>query len=427
MRPPAQKAARVELICVGSELLDGQVNTHQSWLSVRMREAGLSLARASSVPDVVADIRDEIRAALTRCDALLLCGGLGPTFDDITREAVASALGRELIYRPDLYAAIEAKFARYRLPVPEENKRQAMQVAGADILENRFGSAPGQLVALPRRGKAAQIIALMPGPFSELAPIFDGAILPRLQETYARGVHHAGLVLRLSGIPESVADERLSPVIKQAGPELSFTILSPAGQVDFHAHALARTSARAKALIARVRRQAQGLVGEFVFGEGPETLESALGKLLRAKKLTLAVAESCTGGLIGARLTSVPGSSDYFMGGVLSYADSVKSGMLGVSPRTLKKEGAVSAPCAREMAAGVRKTAGSSIGLSVTGIAGPGGGSAKKPVGLVFIAICGPGQKGGQWRLKLSGDRETIRKRAGASALHLLLRHLRRL
>ncbi len=403
------------------------MNTHQSWLSVRLREAGLALARASSVPDVEAEIRDEVLAALGRCDVLLLCGGLGPTFDDITREAVASALGRGLVYRPDLYAAIEAKFARYRLPVPEENKRQALQIAGAEMLENRFGSAPGQLVALPRRGKAAQLVALMPGPFSEMSPIFDDAILPRLRDAYARGLDHAALVLRLSGVAESVADEKLAPLVTGAAPELSFTILSSAGQVDFHARACARKPGRAKALIAEVRRRALDLVGEFVFGEGPETLESAVGKLLRAKKLTLSLAESCTGGMIGARITAVPGSSDYFLGGVLSYADSVKRDVLGVKTATLKEHGAVSARCAREMARGARRAAGAAVGLSVTGIAGPGGGGETKPVGLVFLAIDGPGKESGQWRLRFSGDRETIRKRASASALHLLLRHLRRL
>ncbi len=420
---PAPRAPRIELICVGTELLSGQVNTHQSYISLQLRAAGLELSRESSLPDDEKKLAQAVAEALSRSDAVILSGGLGPTFDDLTREAVASALGRPLCFHPELWNAIVKKFARYRIPVPEENKRQAFLIDGAEALENRTGSAPGQLLRLPRRQGPPQIVALLPGPAAELMPMFERSVLPPLVRSLGVGRHAASLALRLSGVPESVADEKLSPVLALAGRELSFTILASLGQVDFHARAVAATPARARALIAKVRRLALRQVGEHVFGEGPQTLESSIGDLLRTRRLSLAVAESCTGGMVGAKLTSTAGSSDYFLGGVLSYADAVKTGLLGVRPETLRRHGAVSARCAREMAEGVRKACGAKVGLAVTGIAGPGGGTAAKPVGLIFIAVCGP-ERARVWRLRLSGTRELIRQRAAGSALHLLRRSL---
>ena len=421
------RAPVVELICVGTELLDGKADTHLPFVARRLRAAGLRLARETVLPDDPAALADAVRAALSRCDALLVCGGLGPTFDDLTREAVAAALGRDLVFRPGLYAAILRKFARLGVKPPRENRRQAFLVRGAAALANRKGSAPGQLLIL-RRGRSRPLtLALLPGPSGEMAPILESAVLPRLRRTYGRGAHAQSLTLHLCGLPESAADERLKRLTDQAGPELDFTILlSAPGQVDFHACARAASAARARRLIARVRRQALRLVGRHVFGEGPVTLESAVGALLRRRRLTLAVAESCTAGLLAGRLTSAAGSSDYFRGGVLAYHDDLKRGILGVKPATLARHGAVSAACAREMAAGARRVAGSALGLSITGIAGPSGGSPGKPVGLVFIALAGPAGAAAQRRLLLSGGREAVRQRAVTAALRLLWDRLRR-
>lgn len=420
----AKRTPRVELICVGSELLSGQVNTHQGYLSKKLRAVGLPLARESSLPDDVGEISDAVRRALQRCDALLLCGGLGPTFDDLTREAVCEATGRKLVFRPELWKGIQRKLARYKWSIPAQNRRQAFLIEGARALRNEHGSAPGQLLELPRAGRPAQLVALMPGPYAEMSPMFEAEVLPALKARYGRGLHPAALTVRLSGLPESEAEKRLAPVLALAGPEMSFTILAGSGRVDFHCWALAATAAKARRLVAEARRRAYRAVGDHIYGEDGATPESALGELLRRRRLTLALAESCTGGMLGASLTSVPGSSSYFKGGAVVYSDSLKASALGVRPETLKRHGAVSAECAAEMAAGARRLAGAEVGLSVTGIAGPAGGTKAKPVGLVHLAVDGPGRRSAHWELRLAGGRQTIRERACGSALHLLRRHL---
>ncbi len=421
-RPPA----RVELLCVGSELLSGRLNTHQSYISKALLRNGLSLAREVSLPDEPAAIAREIKAALRRSEAVLVSGGLGPTFDDVTREAAARALGRPLRYVPAIFKAIERKFARYRLAVPEENRRQAFVLKGAKVLENRAGSAPGQLLTLggPAGGRA-RTLALMPGPFSELEPMLVREVLPTLRRRHAGNIRVESRVLHLSGVAESAADEKLSGLTSRPGPGLSYTILAGSGQVDFHIYARAADRAEARRLAEEARRRALAAVGDHVWGEGEQTLESEVGKLLEARGLTLALAESCTAGMIGARLTSVPGSSAYFRGGVLAYDDSVKHRLLGVSPATLARDGAVSRRCAGEMARGVRKRVGASMGLSVTGIAGPAGGTRSKPVGLVYFGLSGPGNRAVVRKLRLAGERETIRQRATAAALHFLWRSIK--
>jgi len=418
----------VELVCVGTELLDGKENTHLPAIALRLRAAGLRLARETVLPDEPAALRDGLRAALERSDALLVCGGLGPTFDDLTRDALAEALDRDLVFQPRLYAGIRRKFAHLRVRPPRSNRRQAFLVRGAEALDNRNGSAPGQLLVLRQaRRPWPKTVALLPGPTREMVPMLESDVLPRLRRTYGRGLHTGSLVLHLCGLPESVADEKLKPLTARAGPGLDFTILfSALGQVDFHAFVRTASARRTKALLARVRRQALRLVGRHAFGEGPTTLEAAVGGELRRRRWSLAVAESCTAGMLAARLTSVPGSSAYFRGGVLAYHDDAKRRLLGVSPATLAGAGAVSAACAREMAAGARRAAEADLGVAITGIAGPAGGSPRKPVGLVFVAIAGPGDAVCLSRLRFSGGREAVRQRAAAAALRLLWSHLKK-
>lgn len=414
-RPP--KAA---LVCVGSELLAGQVNTHQAWLSVRLRRAGFDIVGESSVPDEVSAIRRALMDALAAADAVIVCGGLGPTFDDLTREAAAAALGRRMTFRPALWRTILKRFARQRTAVPEENKRQAMVLSGATVLANRAGSAPGQF--LRARGRT---LALLPGPPSEMYPMFEGQVLPRLRRTHARGLHPAVFSARLSGVPESVADERLEAV-RARWPRARFTILASGGEVSFHALAIEPSAAAARRARARLRREILEAVSEFAHGEGEETLESALGARLKQHGLTLAVAESCTGGLLGGRLTAVPGSSSYFLGGVIAYANSVKVRRLGVPARLLARHGAVSAECALAMARGARRAIGSALGVAVTGIAGPEGGTAQKPAGTVFIAVSGPARAEAVRRLDILGQRENVRSRAVTAALRLAFDVLRK-
>jgi len=389
------------------------VNTHQAWLSVRLRRAGFDVVGESSVPDEVPAIRRALARALAAADAVIVCGGLGPTFDDLTREAAAAALGRRMSLRPALWKAILQRFARYHLAVPEENKRQAHVIAGAKVLANRAGSAPGQL--LRARGRT---LVLLPGPPCEMYPMFEGQVLGRLKKTHARGLHPASFSVRLSGVPESAADEMLEPV-RARWPQARFTILASGGEVSFHALTVESSDLAARRVRARLRREILDAVSDFAHGEGEETLEHALGERLRRRGLTLAVAESCTGGLLGGRLTAVPGSSTYFLGGVIAYANALKVRSLGVPSRLLSRHGAVSAECAAAMARGARRELGASLGVAVTGIAGPQGGTAEKPVGTVFVAVSGPGRAETVRRLDVIGPRENVRSRAVTSALRL--------
>jgi nicotinamide-nucleotide amidase len=406
------KVPKAALVCVGSELLAGQVNTHQAWLSVRLIRAGFEMVGESSVPDDTALIAAAIRRALAAADAVIVCGGLGPTFDDLSREAAAKALGRRMAFRPALWRVILKRFARYKMKVPDENKRQAMVLSGAEVLDNPNGSAPGQRL----RAKGRTLI-LLPGPSSEMYPMFEAA-LPRLARDHARGVFPAEFSVRLSGVPESIADEKLDPV-RARWPRARFTILASGGEVSFHAASPERSRAAARAARTRLRREILAAVGEYAHGEGDVSLEAALGARLRKRGLALAVAESCTGGLLGSRLTSVPGSSDYFLGGIISYANSVKMRSLGVPARLLARRGAVSAECAAALARGARRALGADVGVSITGVAGPGGGTKTKPVGLVYVAVSGPGRAEAVKRLEIHGPREAVRGRAVTAALRL--------
>lgn len=407
------RVPRAALVCAGSELLAGQVNTHQAWLCVRLRRAGFEVVGESSVPDDARALRRALERALAAADAVIVCGGLGPTFDDITREAAAAALGRTMSFRPALWKTILQRFARQHLRVPEENKRQAQVIAGATILANDAGSAPGQF--LRSRGRS---LALLPGPPSEMYPMFESLVLPRLKRKHARGVHPAAFSVRLSGVPESIADERLAPV-RARWPQARFTILASGGEVSFHALTAESSAPAARRARARLRRQILDAVGEFAHGEGETPLEAAVGARLKARGISIAVAESCTGGLLGGCLTSVPGASSYFLGGVIAYANAVKILRLGVPSRLLARHGAVSAECAAAMAEGARAALNSDMALAVTGVAGPGGGTAAKPAGLVFAAVCGPGRSGSVRRLEIHGPRETVRQRAVTAALRL--------
>ncbi len=411
------RAPRAYLVCVGSELLAGQLNTHQAWLSVRLRRAGFDVVGESSVPDSIGMIQTALRRALNAADAVIVSGGLGPTFDDLTREAAAAALGRELRFAPTLWDAIRKRFARYHIAVPAENRRQAEVIQGATVFANAAGSAPGQRLEFRWKGRQRSLI-LLPGPYAEMSPIFERA-LPRLAARHARGVGVASFSLRLLGVPESVADEKLDAV-RARFPAASFTILASGGEVSFHATMRARAISTAKAALKRLRRAALNAVGQWAYGEGDTTLESALGARLKKMNLTLGVAESCTGGLLGGRLTSVPGASAWFYGGVIAYDNSVKMKLLGVSARLLKKYGAVSPECAQAMAKGVRKAIGADIAISVTGIAGPEGGTKEKPIGLVYVAVDGPGRTLRVRRQDIHGPRETVRARAATAALGLL-------
>jgi nicotinamide-nucleotide amidase len=403
---------RVEAVFVGTELLEGRLNTHLVELAKRFAPLGLALARTATVGDDPAEIERAVREALDRSSYVLVFGGLGPTFDDLTREGTARALGRGLEFRPELLAEIRRKFARRRVRMAPMNRRQAYLVQGGRAVRNNHGSAPGQRVDAGR----GRSIYLLPGPESEMVPMLERAVLPELSRA-AGDSRPAKLEFHCGGLIESEADRRLRPIL--AGyPKANFTILSSRGLVSFYATApTARGLAGLRAKVLRV-------LGRHVFAEGASSLAAAVGRRLLERKEKLSVAESCTGGLVAEQVTKVPGSSNYFTGGLVSYDNRVKLVELGVPRRILDEEGAVSAACAEAMADGARLRFATDWAVSVTGIAGPDGGTKAKPVGTVFIALAGP-DKTASRRYWLSGDRNEVRHKAANAALFWLWDSLR--
>ncbi len=417
--------ARVELLCVGTELLSGRSDGDGPYIAKKLRAAGFVVGKASQIPDDAAEIARALRESLSRSEATVVCGGLGPTFDDVTREGAARALHRGLHFRPEIFREIERKLARHGTAIPDSNRRQAYFIEGATPLPNARGSAPGQRIVVGR-GKDEKIAYLLPGPPREMSPIFDRQVLPDLKRRLARGRHVEGFSLHLSGVAESKAEELLQPIVSQKGPGLDFTILASDGEVEFHALIGGPSPSKNHALKVRLLRRAKALVGRHVFGSGDDSLENVVGRRLLRRGFTLAVAESCTAGMLASRLTRTPGSSRYFLGGYLVYSNDLKRRLLGVKAETLRGRGAVSAECAAEMARLARRRCRSPLGLSITGIAGPGGGSREKPVGTVFFGLSGPhSSKTEVFESWFSGDRETVRRRACAFALHQLLRSVR--
>jgi nicotinamide-nucleotide amidase len=414
---------RAAIVAVGSELLGAErLDTNSLRLTEALLRHGVELGRKAVIGDVEEEIGAALREILPRFDLVLVTGGLGPTADDVTRQAVAAALGRSLVADPEVLAAIERRFQRLGWKMSAVNRRQAVVVAGAEVLANPRGTAPGM-----RLLAGAATIFLFPGVPGELAGMIAEHLEPWLAAR-SGGVSRETAVLKMAGLPESLVEERIAPAYDEFGRE-SITILAKPSDVRLLATATgppAERQARLQAMTARLA----ALVGDAVYARREEdTLESVVGGLLRAAGATLAVAESCTGGMLAERLTRVPGSSDYFPGGAVTYSNRLKTAMLGVPEALLAAHGAVSEAVARAMAAGVRVRLGSDYGAAITGIAGPGGGSEAKPVGTVHLAISGPPPAPGRpevdhRQLRLPGDRERIRWQASQLALDMLRRRL---
>ncbi|MGB8508743.1 MAG: competence/damage-inducible protein A, partial [Pyrinomonadaceae bacterium] len=363
-----------------------------------------------------ARLEETIRDALKRSGVVVLTGGLGPTEDDITRKIAARALGRRLSLNEEVLEDIRARFLQWGRKMPEINARQAMIIEGAEVLENPNGSAPGMY--LEHEGR---VCVLLPGPPREMRPMFENLVLPKLGAK-AGDMRVARRVLRVTGMGESAIDERIAPVYTQyKNPQT--TILFTNTDVEVHLTAQAKTVQEAELLLDGLAGQIEERLGDAVFAFRGETMEGVVGLRLAVSGFTLAVAESCTGGLIAQRLTEVSGSSSYFMEGLVTYSNEAKVRLLGVPSDLIAEYGAVSAQVAEAMAEGVRLRAGTDFGLSVTGIAGPDGGSTEKPVGLVYVALSDDAHTEHR-KLMLPGDRQLIRWRASQSALDLLRRRL---
>jgi nicotinamide-nucleotide amidase len=406
-----------EIIAVGSELLTPfRTDTNSLWLTERLNTVGVEVKLKTIVGDDDARLEETIRDALKRSGIAVLTGGLGPTEDDITRKIAARALGRRLSLDEKVLDDIKAKFLRWGRKMPEINARQAMVMEGAAVLPNPNGSAPGMYLEHDGR-----VVVLLPGPPREMKPMFEGLVLPKLAER-AGGVRVVRRVLRIAGLGESAVDERIAPVYTQyKNPQT--TILFNNTEIELHLTAQAKTEAEAELLLDGLAGQIEERLGDSIFAFRGERMEEVVGLRLAVGGFTLATAESCTGGLVAHRLTEVPGSSNYFMEGVVTYSNEAKTRLLDVPAELIEAHGAVSAEVAEAMAVGVKRRAETDFGLAVTGIAGPGGGSEEKPVGLVYVALADDAHTEHK-RVLLPGDRHLIRWRASQFALDLLRRRL---
>jgi nicotinamide-nucleotide amidase len=405
----------VELIAVGSELLrHGKEDTNSDWLTDRLQGAGLEVAVRCAVDDDAARVAAVVRGAWTRSEIVLLTGGLGPTDDDRTREGLARAFDVSLETDPSRVEQLRGLYARYGRSFGDAEARQAMRPAGADWIENPLGSAPGLLIE-----REARILAALPGVPSEMRAMFEAGVLPRLRRL-AR-VRLGRRTLKIAGRTEGSIERQLHDLY--ASPGVDVTVLGGVEGLELHLRARGRDAADVAEKLRAFEGEARRRLGNDLFGVDDDRLPAVVGALLLARGRTVATAESCTAGLLGAALTSVPGSSAWYRGGVVAYQNGLKQSLAGVGADTLATHGAVSQAVARELAAGARERCGADVGVGLTGIAGPGGGSPDKPVGLVHLAIQ-DGPDGLHWKVRLIGDRESVRGRAVVVALDRLRRRL---
>jgi nicotinamide-nucleotide amidase len=397
----------IELINTGSELLLGRVlNTHQQWICRRLADLGSVVARQVAVPDTAQDIQQAVREALGRADLVIVTGGLGPTSDDITRDLIAQLLGKKLVRDEAVFTHIKNYFAARNRPMAAINDVQAMVPEGAIVLPNPNGTAPGLAMKTGDRSwemadraeifpspisnlpsASAKWLIMLPGPPRELRPMFDATVVPLLQREFPRPAPFVCRTLRTGGVGESAIQEKIKPPLEAlvvAGLEVGYC--ARVGQVDVRLTANGTDAAR---VVDAAEIVVQKILGANIYGFDDEIIEEIVVRLMTRQKKTLALAESCTGGGIAHRITNVPGASAVFLGGVVSYSNAAKEQFLGVRAETLAAHGAVSEAVAREMAEGARARFGADFAIAVTGIAGPGGGTADKPVGTVFIALAG--------------------------------------
>ena len=406
-----------EIIAIGSELLaPDRTDTNSLWLTEQLNRLGIEVKLKTIVGDDDARLEEAIKDATRRSKVVITTGGLGPTEDDITRKITARALGRRLLLDENVLAEIKQRFQSFGVTMPERNSRQAMVIEDAEVLPNPNGTAPGMF--LEHNGTA---IVLLPGPPREMQPMFSNHVVSKLEQR-SGSVRVVRRMLRVAGMGESAVDEKIAPVYtKYENPQT--TILFNQSEIEIHLTAHGRTEDEANQLLDRVVLEIEEQLGNAIFAFRGEKMEEVIGLKLAVGGYTLAVAESCTGGLLAERLTEVPGSSKYFIEGVVTYSNESKTRLLGVEPILLLEHGAVSGPVAEAMSEGMRNRAATDFALSITGIAGPDGGSEEKPVGTVFIAISS--EAGTEHRrLKVPGDRNLIRWRATQAALDLLRRRL---
>jgi nicotinamide-nucleotide amidase len=416
---------RAEVIAVGSEMLTPtHVDTNSLFITERLNEIGIGLQGKAIAGDDRGVLKAVVADALARSDLLILTGGLGPTDDDLTRDVVADLIGRPLEYHPYIFEAIQQRFAARGLRTPDINRRQAMVPQGAAVLANRNGTAPGLWIEHERK-----LIVLLPGPPRELKPMFEAVIQERL-------LGHVGAsrlfrrLLRITGQSESSVEEKMQPLYAKwlaASTRISTTILASLGQIELHLTAVASSADDGHRALDGAVADVRAVLGPDLFSTNSETLQQVVGELLRARGFRIAAAESCTGGLVMARLTEVPGSSDYVDRGVVVYSNESKIDLLGVPPSLIAAHGAVSEAVAEAMAAGMVRKAGTDIAVGVTGVAGPSGGTPEKPIGTVAIAAAWARRGTIDTRVRtfnFVGGREMVRFQASQAAMDMVRRWL---
>ncbi len=405
------------IVAIGSEMLGPlRQDTNSLWLSARLEEIGIPVLRKSIVGDDPALIREELDVAARRARYVFTTGGLGPTADDVTVAAVAEWMGARLSRDEAFLEKMRRRFARRGFEMPACNAKQADFIVGARVLENPRGTAPGFWA---EHGGAE--IVILPGVPSEMKEIMEASVLPVLRER-AGGVVGRRRVLRIAGMGESAVEELVAPVYGKWKDD-PVTILASPGEVQLHLATRGQPD-EAERRLAAMESDFRAILGSRIFGEDGEDLAAVVGRLLKEGRRTVALAESCTGGMVSALLTDVPGSSEYFLGAVVSYANAAKEGLLGVGAGTLRAHGAVSEEAALEMARGALERFGADVAVSVTGIAGPDGGSADKPVGTVHFGLAARGGATAAKKRLFVGDRSVVRRAASVQALELLRRHL---
>ena len=413
------KEVGAEILTIGTELLLGQtIDTNSAYIGEQLAAAGIEVHWKSTVGDHEARIREALRVALTRSEIVITTGGLGPTEDDLTCLAIAAELGRPLLLNPTVLESIRRRFTERGLVMSGNNERQAMIPEAAVVLPNPHGTAPGFAIRL----EDGRIVAAMPGVPSEMRPMLNEQVIPRLREAFGVKSRIRSRTLKACGITESALDETISDLTRVSQHP---TIAVLAYPDEIHIRLTVKTESKAKGdrLLDDLENKIRERLGEFLFGRDEERLEEVVGRLLLETKATVAVAESCTGGLVCHRLTNVPGSSAYFVRGEVVYSNDAKERLLGVPHELIAAHGAVSRPVALAMAAGMRQTAGTDLALGITGIAGPGGGTATKPVGLTHIALASDdGVTCREYRFL--SNRDTNKLLASQRALDILRRHL---
>lgn len=405
---------RVEFIAIGSELLSPSfIETNSLFLAEKLEELGLRLSFKTVVSDRLEEIKEVLTVAKKRSQLIFISGGLGPTEDDRTRQAVAEVLNRKLIFHQSILDNIKKRFESRGLVMPASNRQQAYVIEGAEILENPMGTAPGMWLETKN-----QIFVLLPGPPSELKPMVENLVRSKLEKFRQHQVLKA--IIKIAGAGESWVEDQIRAVYRMLPENLELTTLAAPGDVQIRLSMLVKVSRKKDLLVFdRIKNKIIGLLGNKVYSTSGESLEEVVGRKLTEMKKTLACAESCSGGLLANRITNIPGSSNYFLEGLVTYSNQAKIRELGVPEKLIREKGAVSQEVAEAMAEGVRRKSGADLALSTTGIAGPGGGTEAKPVGLVYVGLAFPG---GVWVEKnlFKGNRDQIKFQTTQKALDML-------